>query len=70
MISLIVKSHLKDICHERNITYRELSRQTGISHQQFSRDDINLRLENVALVLTALDCKFEDVFEIIRFDDI
>lgn len=70
MINLFVKSHLKDICQEKNISYRELSRRTGVSYQQFSRDNINLRLDNVALVLTALNCKFEEVFEIVVLPEI
>ncbi|MBQ6504300.1 MAG: hypothetical protein IJI57_10350 [Flexilinea sp.] len=45
-------------------------RRTGVSYQQFSRDNINLRLDNVALVLTALNCKFEEVFEIVVLPEI
>lgn len=66
MINLYVKNRIKELCNEKNMTLRELSRMTGISHQQFSREFVNLRLENVAKVLVALDSKFEDVFEIVK----
>ena len=70
MISLMVRNKIKELCHEKNMSLRDLSRITGIAHQQFSRDVVNLRLENVAKVLVALDVKFEDCFEIIRFNDV
>ena len=70
MINLYVRNKIKELCHEKNMSLRDLSRKTGISHQQFSRDSVNLRLENVAKVMVALDCKFDDVFEIVRFDDV
>ena len=70
MMNIYVRNRIKEICNEKNMTLRELSRLTGISHQQFSRDVINLRLENVAKVMIALDKSFDDIFEIVNFDDV
>lgn len=52
------------------MTISHLAEEAGISRQQFFRDTINFRLENIAAILTVLNCKFEDVFQIIRFDDV
>jgi len=70
MMNLVVRNKIKELCHEKNMSLRELSRITGIAYQQFSRDFVNLRLENVAKVITALDVKFEDCFQIIVIDDV
>ena len=70
IMNLIVRNKIKELCHEKNMSLRDLSRITGVSHQQFSRDFVNLRLENVAKVITALDCKFDDCFQIIVLDGV
>jgi len=70
MVSVIVRDKIKEKCKEKNMSISHLAEEAGISRQQFFRDSVNFRLDNVAAILTVLDCKFEDVFEIIRFDDV
>ena len=43
----------------------ELSRQVGMEKSGIYKRN-NFRLSNIAKILTVLDCKFEDVFEIIE----
>ncbi len=70
MVNVIVRDRIKDICKEKNMTISHLAEEAGISRQQFFRGGVNFRLDNIAAILTVLDCKFEDVFQIIRFDDV
>lgn len=66
---VIVRNHLKEYCHKNNMTLKQLCDVTGISVAQiYKGQDINFRLDNVAKILDALQCKFEDVFEIIGYD--
>ena len=70
MVNVLVKDRIKEVCKEKNMSVSQLAKEAGISRQQFFRDSVNFRLDNVAAILTVLDCKFEDVFQIIRFDDL
>ena len=70
MVNVVVRDRIKEVCKEKNMTISHLAEEAGISRQQFFRDTINFRLENIAAILTVLNCKFEDVFQIIRFDDV
>lgn len=65
MINIEIKDHLTEKCQERNISLGELSRQVGMEKSGIYRRN-NFRLSNIAKILTVLDCKFEDVFEIIE----
>lgn len=69
-MNVFVKNKLKDVCHEKGMSLRDLAKITGISRSQFSLPDMNLRLNNIALVLTALDCKFEDIFQIVDLSEV
>ena len=70
MVNVLVRDRIKEVCKEKNMSVSRLAEEAGISRQQFFRDSVNFRLDNVAAILTVLDCKFEDVFQIIRFDDL
>ena len=65
MIDFDVTDHLIDKCRERNISLAELSRQTGIDYTGLSKRN-NFTLRNICKMLIVLDCKFEDLFEIIE----
>ena len=69
MINIFVKDHIKETCKKKNITMTELAEQAGISRQAFYRGYTNFRLENIAAILTVLDSKFEDVFEIVNLGE-
>jgi len=70
MVNVYVRDRIKEKCKEKNMSVSQLAEAAGISRQQFFRDSVNFRLNNIAAILTVLDCKFEDVFQIIRFDDV
>ena len=70
MMNVIVTNKLKDVCHDKGMSLRELSKVTGISRYQFSRPDMNLTTNNIALILTALHCKFEDIFQITDLSEV
>lgn len=65
MVNVEIKDHLTEKCRERNISLAELCRQIGMEKTGVYRRN-NFRLSNIAKILTVLDCKFEDVFEIIE----
>lgn len=65
MIDFDIQDHLIDKCRERNISLAELSRQTGIDYTGLSKRN-NFTLRNICKMLIVLDCKFEDLFEIIE----
>ena len=65
MIDIEIKDHLTEKCRERNISLAELCRQIGMEPAGVYRRN-NFRLANIAKMLTVLDCKFEDLFEIIK----
>ncbi len=65
MVNVEIKDHLTEKCRERNISLAELCRQIGMEKAGVYRRN-NFRLSNIAKILTVLDCKFEDVFEIIE----
>ena len=64
MIDIEIKDHLAEKCCERNISIAELCRQVDMDPAGVYRRN-NFRLSNIAKILTVLDCKFEDLFEII-----
>ena len=66
MINLLVKNRIAEVCKQKNMTLRELSQITGISEDTMYRiQGANLRLENVARIMTALNASFDDLFTII-----
>lgn len=65
MINVIVKSKLKEYCRSRKISMRELSELTGVSQPALYKRG-NPTLQTIGAILIALNCKFEDIFEIIE----
>ena len=65
MKKVIVKSKLKEYCRSRKISLQQLSELTGISAAGLYKRG-NPKLETIGTILVALDCKFEDIFEIIE----
>lgn len=68
MINLIVKNRIKEICQQKNMTLRELSQLTGIGeHTIYNLNGRNLRIENAARIMVALDVSFDELFEVIVY---
>lgn len=65
MKEFIIKDHLIEKCRERNITLAELARLAGMDYTGVSKRN-NFTLKNICKMLLILDCKFEDLFEIIE----
>lgn len=65
MIDFNIQDHLIERCRERNISLAELSRKTGIDYTGLSKRN-NFTLRNICKMLIVLDCKFEDLFEIVK----
>ena len=64
---VIVECKLHDICRIRNITIRDLAKRTGISETQLynaANQGSNMRVDNIARIMVALDCDFSDLFQI------
>lgn len=65
MKNIKVRNKIKEYCKERNITLRQLAEISGVSAQSlYQRKDHTIT--NVCKIMAALDCKFEDLFEIIE----
>jgi len=65
MKDFVVHNHLKEMCSERGISVAELSRQAGMEVAGIYRGN-NYTLNTIAKFLIILDCKFEDLFEIVE----
>lgn len=65
MINFDIQDHLLDKCRERNISLAELSRQTGIDYTGLCKRN-NFTLKNICKMMIVLDCRFEDLFEIVK----
>ena len=65
MINFVIQDHLIDKCRERNISLAELSRQTGIDYTGLCKRN-NFTLKNICKMMIVLDCRFEDLFEIVK----
>ena len=65
----IVRNKLYNVLKEKGITKKELAEMVGMHPQSFSRYDgqSNFRLENIAAMMVALNCSFDDLFEIIKY---
>ena len=64
MKDIVIKDKLIQYCRSKNISLRELSRQSGITYDTLNRRD-NPTLKTIAAIMITLDCKFEDLFEIL-----
>ena len=65
MKNIYVKSNVKAYCRTRKISMRQLSEMTGMSAACLYKRD-NPNLQTIGKIMTALNCKFEDLFEIIE----
>lgn len=65
MKNIVIKNKLMEYCRSRKISLRELSRQSGINYDTLNNRD-NPTLKTIAAIMTTLDCRFEDLFEIIE----
>ena len=64
---VVVECKLHDICKKRDLTIRDLAKRTGISETQLynaANQGSNMRVDNVARIMVALDCDFVDLFTI------
>lgn len=67
MKDIVINDKLMQYCRSRNISLRELSRQSGVNYDTLNNRD-NPTLKTIAAIMTTLDCKFEDLYEIIEKD--
>lgn len=65
MDNIVVKDHLTEICRDRGISIAELCRRTGLNRAGVYRRN-NFSLTNICKMLVVLNCKFEDLFEIVE----
>lgn len=65
MKDIVIKDKLMQYCRSKNISLRELSRQSGVNYDTLNNRD-NPTLKTIAAIITTLNCKFEDLFEIIE----
>lgn len=63
MKDIVIKDKLTQYCRSKNISLRELSRQSGVTYDTLNRRD-NPTLKTIATIMITLDCKFEDLYEI------
>lgn len=62
-----VKSKLKEYCKSRKISLQELSKMTGLSAAALYKRE-NYTADTIGKILAALECRFEDIYEIIEID--
>lgn len=67
MKEIEVRHKIKEYCHSRKISLRELSRLSGVSEETLYHKK-NYSLQIIGKLITALDCKFEDLFEILELE--
>ena len=65
MKEIVIKDKLIQYCRSKNISLRELSRQSGVNYDTLNNRD-NPTLKTIAAIITTLGCKFEDLYEIIE----
>ncbi|MBQ6503784.1 MAG: helix-turn-helix transcriptional regulator [Flexilinea sp.] len=61
----MITDNILKYCSSRNISIRELSRQSGVNYDTLNHR-VNPTLKTIAAIMTTLDCKFEDLFEITK----
>lgn len=65
--NIIVGNKIQKVCEEKGISMRQLAHKAGISETQIYKansQDANFRLDTIARIMIALDCKFDDIFTI------
>ena len=64
-----VRNKLEKVLKEKGITKREFAKMIGMQRTYLQKNDMqnNYSLNNIAAMMIALDCKFEDLFEIVKF---
>lgn len=65
MINVEVRSKLKEYCRSRNLSLRDLSELSGIDTTTLYKRG-NPTVKTIGILLVALNCKFEDIFEIVE----
>ena len=65
MTKIVVKNNLLKYLRSRNISIRQLSEITGITSTGLYKRG-NPTLKTIAAILVALNCNFEDIFEIVE----
>lgn len=65
MNEIEVRNKIKEYCRSRKITLRELSQMSGVSEESIYHKK-NYSIKIVCKLIAALDCKFEDLFEIVE----
>lgn len=65
MEEIEVRYKIKEYCRNRNISLRELSQMSGVSEETlYHKKSYSLKI--IGKLIAALDCKFEDLFEVIK----
>ena len=63
MKDIVIKNKLMQYLRSKDMSLRELSRQSGVNYDTLNNRD-NPTLKTIAAIMVTLDCKFEDLFEI------
>lgn len=64
MINVEVRSKLKEYCRSRKMSLRDLSELSGIDTATLYKRG-NPTLKTIGILLVVLDCKFEDIFDVV-----
>lgn len=67
MKKIEVRNKIKDYCKSRKISLRDLSKMSGVSTSSLYHKK-SFTVEIVCKLIAALDCKFEDLFEIVEIE--
>ena len=67
MKNIEVRNKIKEYCKGRKITLKELSQMSGVSDETLYHKK-SFTVKTVCMLIAALDCKFEDLFEIIEVE--
>lgn len=65
MINVEVRSKLKEYCRSRKLSLRDVSEMSGLDTATLYKRG-NPTLKTIGILLVALNCKFEDIFEIVE----
>jgi len=65
MKEIEVRNKIKEYCKSRKISLKELSQMSGVSEDTlYHKKSYTVKI--VCKLIAALDCKFEDLFEIVE----
>jgi len=63
MKDIVITDKLMQYCRSRNISLRELSKQSGVNYETLNHRD-NPTLKTIAAIMITLGCQFDDLYEI------